>query len=67
MLIYFRYKSIVTELITVQISHCTLIQNICPCTKVYPKVSGLASWSDNCKCYSYMPLGTVVSLFCESV
>jgi hypothetical protein len=32
-------------------------------TKVYPKVSGLATWSENCK----QPLGTVVSLFYESV
>jgi hypothetical protein len=36
-------------------------------TRVYPKVSGLASWSENCKWYSSMPLGAVVSLFCESV
>jgi hypothetical protein len=36
-------------------------------TKVYPKVSGLAAWSDNCKWYSSLPLGVVVSLFCESI
>jgi hypothetical protein len=36
-------------------------------TKVYPKVSGLAAWSESCKCYSSLPLGAVVSLFCESV
>jgi len=36
-------------------------------TKVYPKVSGLAAWSENCKWYSSLSLGTVVSLFCESV
>jgi hypothetical protein len=36
-------------------------------TKMYPKVSGLAAWSENCKRYSYLPLGAVVSLFCESV
>jgi hypothetical protein len=36
-------------------------------TRVYPKVSGLAAWSENCKCYSSLPLGAVVSLFCESV
>jgi hypothetical protein len=35
--------------------------------RVYPKVSGLASWSENCKWYSTLPLGAVVSLFCESV
>jgi hypothetical protein len=28
-------------------------------TRVYPKVSGLAAWSS-------VPLGAVVSLFCES-
>jgi hypothetical protein len=37
-----------------------------PLTRVYPKVSGLADWSENCKCYSSLPLGAVVSLFCES-
>jgi hypothetical protein len=36
-------------------------------TRVYPKVSGLAAWSENCKWYSSLPLGVVVSLFCESV
>jgi hypothetical protein len=36
-------------------------------TRVYPKVSGLAAWSENCKWYSSVPLGAVVSLFCESV
>jgi hypothetical protein len=34
---------------------------------VYPKVSGLAAWSENCKRYSSLPLSAVVSLFCESV
>jgi hypothetical protein len=33
---------------------------------VYPKVSGLAAWSENCKWYSSLPLGAVVSLFRES-
>jgi hypothetical protein len=32
-------------------------------TRVYPKVSGLAAWSEN----SFLSLGAVVSLFCESV
>jgi hypothetical protein len=32
---------------------------------VYPKVSGLAAWSENCKWYSSLPLGAVVSLFCH--
>jgi len=36
-------------------------------TRVYPEVSGLAAWSQNCKWYSSLPLGAVVSLFCESV
>jgi hypothetical protein len=36
-------------------------------TKVYPKVSGLAAWSENCKWFSSLPLGAVVALFCESV
>jgi len=35
--------------------------------RVYPKVSGLADWSENCKWYGSLPLGAVVSLFCESV
>jgi hypothetical protein len=35
--------------------------------RVYPKVSGLTAWSENCKWYSSLPLGAVVSLFCESV
>jgi len=36
-------------------------------TKVYPKVSGLVPWNENCKWYSSLPLGAVVSLFCELV
>jgi hypothetical protein len=35
-------------------------------TRVYPKVSGLAAWSENYKWYSSLPLGAVVSLFYES-
>jgi hypothetical protein len=35
--------------------------------RVYPKVSRLAARSENCKWYSSLPLGAVVSLFCESV
>jgi hypothetical protein len=34
--------------------------------RVYPKVSGLASWSENCKWYSSLTIGAVISLFCES-
>jgi hypothetical protein len=37
------------------------------CKKVYPEVSGLAAWSENCKWYSSLPLGAVVSLLYESV
>jgi hypothetical protein len=36
-------------------------------TRTYPKVSGLAAWSKNCKWYSSLPLGAVVSLFYETV
>jgi hypothetical protein len=36
-------------------------------TWVYPKVTGLAAWSENCKLYSSLSLGAVVSLFCQSV
>jgi hypothetical protein len=32
-------------------------------TRVYPKVSGLPAWSENCKWYCSLPLGAVVSLF----
>jgi hypothetical protein len=34
--------------------------------RLYPKVSGLAAWSENCKWYVSLPLGAAVSLFCES-
>jgi hypothetical protein len=34
---------------------------------VYRKVSGLAAWEENCKWYSSLPLGELVSLCCESV
>jgi hypothetical protein len=34
--------------------------------RVYPKVSGLGAWRENCKWYSSLPLGAVVSLFCGS-
>jgi hypothetical protein len=34
---------------------------------VYPKVSGMAAWSENCKWYSSPRIGAVVSLFYESV
>jgi hypothetical protein len=31
--------------------------------RVYPKVSGLAAWSENCEWYSSLPLGAVLLLF----
>jgi L-ribulose-5-phosphate 3-epimerase UlaE len=34
--------------------------------RVYPKVSRLAAWSENCKWYSSLQLDAIVSLFCES-
>jgi hypothetical protein len=36
-------------------------------TRLCPKVSGLAAWSENCKWYSSLQLGAVVSLFYELV
>jgi hypothetical protein len=37
------------------------------CTRVYPKVSGLVAWSENCKWQISLSLGAVASLFCEPV
>jgi len=34
--------------------------------RLYPKVSGLAAWSENCKCYRSLPQGAVMSQFYES-
>jgi hypothetical protein len=34
-------------------------------TRVHLEVSRLSAWSENCKWYSSLPLGAVVSLFCE--
>jgi len=45
-------------IITVQLRFLHCIRG---CTQ---KVSGLAAWSENCKWYSSLPLGTVLSLFC---
>jgi hypothetical protein len=39
----------------------------CRNMRMYPEVSGLAAWSENCKWYSSLPLGAAVSLFCELV
>jgi hypothetical protein len=49
-----------------KILYAFLISCAC-CTRLYPKVSGLAAWSENCKWYSSLSLVAVVSLFCESV
>jgi hypothetical protein len=38
-----------------------------PHSMMYPEVSGLAAWSENCKWYSSLLLDAVVPLFCESV
>jgi hypothetical protein len=35
-------------------------RNISGNTRVYPKVSGLAAWNENCKWYNSLPLGAVV-------
>jgi hypothetical protein len=32
-------------------------------TRMYPKFSGLAAWSENCKWYSSLPLGAVYRYF----
>jgi hypothetical protein len=42
-------------------------QRLHEATMVYPKVAGLAAWSENCKWHRSLSLGAVVSLFCESV
>jgi hypothetical protein len=42
-------------------------QHSLPSTRVYPQVSGLAAWSENCKWYSSLSLCAVVSLLCESI
>jgi len=34
---------------------------------VYPNISELAAWSENCKWYNCLPLIVVVSLFYASV
>jgi hypothetical protein len=47
--------------------HIILFVLVCVVMRVYPKVSGLATWSENCKWYSSLALGAVVSLSCEAV
>jgi hypothetical protein len=74
-----RLISILTELHRLYLTKSTLIKYISlskgqyeslkkfTYSRVYPKVSGLTSWSENCKWYNSLPLGAVVSLFYESV
>jgi hypothetical protein len=61
--------SFLTSRVTISFSRRTLLHGVCYeiYMKMYPKVSGLATWSENCKWYSSLPLGAVVLLFCESV
>jgi len=42
----------------------TLLDKLTSYTKVYPKVSGPAAWSENCKWHSSLPLCAVVSILC---
>jgi len=35
--------------------------------RLYPNVSGLAAWSENCKWYSSLTLGAVLPPFFESL
>jgi len=50
------------------LSSCSLIRYLhFQSMRVYPNVSGLVAWSKNCKWYNSLPLGAIVSLFCESV
>jgi hypothetical protein len=60
------YKSIILLLILYECKTLSLAVGE-ECTRIYPKVSGLVAWSENCKWYSSLPLGAVVSLFRESV
>jgi hypothetical protein len=43
--------------------HCfPLAYNLVCVRRMYPKVSGLAAWRENCKWYRSLPIGAVVSL-----
>jgi hypothetical protein len=57
---------LLTENLSIKIYKATT-SAVVLCTRVYPKVSGLAAWNENYKWYSPLPLGAVVSLLCESV
>jgi hypothetical protein len=61
-------KSVVSEGEEAEICSCNLeVSSFClkRRNRDNPKVSGLAAWIENCKWYSCLPLGAVVSLFCE--
>jgi len=32
--------------------------------RVYPKISGLPTWSENCKWHTSLPLSAVISILC---
>jgi hypothetical protein len=50
-----------------EFDYVNFILNELNTTRLYPKVSRLAAWSENYKWYSFLPLGAVISLFYESV
>jgi hypothetical protein len=56
--LYFRFSK--QNLDCIKELSVIFISVILVCTRVYPKVSGLAAWSENCKWYSSLPLGAVV-------
>jgi hypothetical protein len=59
--------NIQTNIKTNMVCNITKKKVLIDSTRVYPKVYGLAFWSENFKRYSSLPLVSVVSLFCESV
>jgi hypothetical protein len=61
----FRYLTCYTSVELLYIFEQSLQQHLM--YYLYPKVSGLAAWSENCKWYSSLPLDAVVSLFYVSV
>jgi hypothetical protein len=66
-LIYFKTKSLSVMEGHKELRHLLKVGLAAVNTRVYPKVSGLAAWSENCKWFSSLLLGAAVSLFCESV
>jgi hypothetical protein len=66
--IYFLYWSFIKFYMRrIQRRSCEYSAVASSCTRVYPKFSGLAACSENWKWYGFLPLGAVVSIFCESV